>query len=215
MISSRLARRIESPLLPILKKINVNPNAITLAGFFITSAGAFIFAYDFRAGGAVILLGSLFDSFDGMVARANGRTSAFGAYLDSVLDRYSDGFIFLGAAYHLRTNPVAVALALGTLMGAYLVSYTRARAEGLGVDCKVGVMERPERIILVTAGAIFGFIVPALWVLLAFAHFTAFQRIAHTRRALAVKKPESREETPVRPSVTVKNVRREKGSGTV
>ena len=203
MISSRLARRMETPLLPVMKRIKINPNALTLAGFFVTSAGAFVIAQDLRAGGMVILFGSLFDSFDGMVARANGRTSALGAYLDSVLDRYSDAFILLGVAYFLRSNPVAVALALGTLVGAYLVSYTRARAEGLGVDCKVGLMERPERIILVTAGAIFGFMVPSLWVLLVLSHFTALHRIMHTRKALSASNAKT-----ARPTVTIKKILR-------
>ncbi len=211
MISSGLARRIEIPLLPILKRIKVSPNALTLTGFFLTSFGAYIISFNFPAGGAVILQGSLFDSLDGMVARANHRTSALGAYLDSVLDRYSDAFIFLGVAYHFRDNPIPAALSLGALAGAYLVSYTRARAEGLGVDCKVGIMERPERIILITAGAMSGFIVPALWVLLVFTHFTALQRIAHTRKELAMLKTGK----TIRPSVTVKNLPREKGSGTM
>ncbi len=200
MISSRLARRVEKPLLPVMRRIKVSPNALTLAGFLITTAGACVLAYDLRAGGLVILLGSLFDSFDGMVARANGKESAFGAYLDSVLDRYSDAFIFLGLAYHLRADAVAAALCLGALVGASLVSYTRARAEGLGAECKVGIMERPERIILVTAGSIFGFIVPALWALFVFTHFTALQRMVHTRNALAVGKGKGKKNA-VRPTI--------------
>lgn len=200
MLSSSLARRIEIPLLPVLKKIKVSPNALTLAGFFITSAGAFVLANNFRVGGAIIVFGSIFDSLDGMVARASGRTSLLGAYLDSVLDRYSDAFIFLGAAYHLRANPVAAALSLGSLAGAYLVSYTRARAEGLGVECKVGIMERPERIIIITAGAIFGFIIPALWVLLVFTHITAIQRILHTKKMMS-----GPQTVKTRPAVKIKS----------
>lgn len=195
---------MEKPLLPAMKRIKASPNALTLAGFLITTAGAYVLAHDLRAGGLIILLGSLFDSFDGMVARANGKESAFGAYLDSVLDRYSDAFIFLGLAYNLRTEPVAAALCLGTLAGAFLVSYTRARAEGLGAECKVGIMERPERIMLVTAGSIFGFIVPALWALFVLTHFTALQRMAHARKALAGEKGKEKMKA-VRPSIiTVK-----------
>ncbi len=187
MISSRFSRRLEAPLAPVIRKIKINPNAITVAGFLVTSAGALLLASNFQAGGAVVLLGSLCDVLDGMVARVNSRTSALGAYLDSVLDRYSDGFIFLGIAYHLRADMAGVFLSLGTLVGAYLVSYARARAEGLGVECKVGIMERPERIIIITAGTISGQVIPALWVLLVFTHITVLQRIMHTRRELGLR----------------------------
>ncbi|MDA8171813.1 MAG: CDP-alcohol phosphatidyltransferase family protein [Nitrospiraceae bacterium] len=184
MISSRLVRRLEIPLAPVIRRIKINPNAITLAGFLVTSAGAGLLASNFQAGGVVVLLGSLCDVLDGMVARVNVKTSALGAYLDSVLDRYSDGFIFLGIAYHLRADMAGVFLSLGTLLGAYLVSYARARAEGLGVECKVGIMERPERIIIITAGAISGQVIPALWVLFVLSHVTVLQRMAHTKKEL-------------------------------
>ena len=184
MIPARFSRRFERKLSPFIRKIKIHPNAVTIAGFVITSAGAFLMARNFQAGGAVVILGSLMDVLDGMVARVNEKTSTLGAYLDSVLDRYSDGFIFLGVAYHLRTSATGVFLSLGTLIGAYLVSYARARAEGLGAECKVGIMERTERIIIITAGAISGLIMPALWVLFIFTHITVLQRIIHTKRQL-------------------------------
>ncbi|MDA8387534.1 MAG: CDP-alcohol phosphatidyltransferase family protein [Nitrospiraceae bacterium] len=184
MIPARLTRRLERPLAPFIRKIKIHPNAVTLAGFVVTSAGALLLAWNFRAGGIVVILGSLLDVLDGMVARVNEKTSAFGAYLDSVLDRYSDSFIFLGVAYHLRTNWAGVFLSLGALVGAYLISYARARAEGQGAECKVGIMERPERIIVITAGAISGQMIPALWVLFIFTHITVLQRLTHTKRQL-------------------------------
>ena len=184
MISARFGRRIEIPLAPAIRKIKISPNALTLAGFAVTSAGAFVLASDFLLGAVLVLLGGLCDVLDGMVARVNGKTSALGAYLDSVLDRYSDGFIFLAVAYHMRADIVAVFLSLGTFLGALLVSYARARAEGLGVECKVGIMERPERIMLVTAGAVSGQMYPVLWVLFIFTHITVLQRIIHTKNKL-------------------------------
>ena len=191
MIPARFSRRLERKLSPFIRKIKISPNAVTITGFAITSVGAFILALNFLAGGIVVILGSLMDVMDGMVARVNEKTSALGAYLDSVLDRYSDGFIFLGVAYHLRTSPSGVFLSLGTLIGAYLVSYTRARAEGLGAECKVGIMERTERIIVITAGALSGLIIPALWALFIFTHITVSQRIIRTKRQLVAKKSDA------------------------
>lgn len=185
MISGKIASLIEQPLAPVVKRVSVSPNVITIAGFLITAGGAFAIAFDLRAGGLIIMAGALFDGLDGMVARANGKATRFGAYLDSVLDRYADAFIFFGVAYYLRTNVIGVLLAMGTLAGAFLISYARARAEGLGVQCKVGVMERPERLVFIIVGALTGYMIPVLCAMFFATHFTVAQRIIHTRKMLA------------------------------
>jgi phosphatidylglycerophosphate synthase len=136
-----------------------------------------------KIGGALILIGGIFDMLDGMVARTRGTTSKFGAFLDSVLDRYSDAFLFLSFAWYLAAqgDHTGAFLSLGTLVGAFLVSYARARAEGLGEPCHTGIMERPERIILLIFAALTGWFDPVLWVMLVLTHVTVLQRIYHVR----------------------------------
>jgi len=112
--------------------------------------------------------------------------SSYGAYLDSVLDRYADAGIMLAVFWNMfsRGNTAGMLLALASLSGSFLVSYARARAEGLGVSCSHGLMERPERIILVAVGAVSGHMIPVLWVMTILTHFTVIQRILHTRKQL-------------------------------
>ncbi len=189
MISARLGHFLDKPLAPIAKRIPVNPNLISITGFLVTVAAAASIPESLTTGGVLILAGGAFDVLDGIVARANGRTTAFGAFLDSTLDRYSDSFIFLAIAWHFfaRGNLGGTALTLGSLIGALLVSYVRARAEGLDLECKVGLMERPERVVLIAAGCIAGglyYIVMALFVL---SHITVVQRILHVYRAFKTR----------------------------
>jgi phosphatidylglycerophosphate synthase len=134
-----------------------------------------------RLGGILILIGGIFDVLDGIVARSRGKTTEFGAFLDSVLDRYSDAFLFLAIAWYFldRDNLIGIYVSLGTLLGAFLISYTRARAEGLGKSCHTGVMERPERILLLAFAAITGWLLPVLWIMLVLTHITVIQRIYH------------------------------------
>jgi CDP-diacylglycerol--glycerol-3-phosphate 3-phosphatidyltransferase len=130
------------------------------------------------------LAGAL-DILDGSLARVSGRASPFGAFLDSVLDRYSDllvlaGLVFLFARLGRLDAVIAVLLAV---VGTVMVSYTRARAESIDVECRVGLMERGERMLVLIAGALFDLLVPAVWVVALGANATAVQRIAHTWRA--------------------------------
>lgn len=184
MIGYKLGHFLDRPLAPLIKKIPLSPNLLTVTGFLITAGAAFALTRDLMLGGILILAGGLFDILDGIVARVNGKASRFGAYLDSVLDRYADAFLFFGVAYGLRDAPIGVFLATGAFLGAFMISYARARAEGLGVECKVGLMERPERILLLAAGAISGYIIEALWVMFALTNLTALQRVIHTRKSL-------------------------------
>lgn len=136
---------ITNPIAKLLIKMRLDPNSITLIGTVISCISAIFFAFGlFGYGGWIMVLGATFDMFDGRVARLLGKSTRSGAYLDSVMDRVGEGVIFIGLAYFFRDSwmliPVIVAL-----IGSMLVSYTRARGEGVGVDCKKGTMQRPER----------------------------------------------------------------------
>jgi archaetidylinositol phosphate synthase len=179
MLSARLGQFLDAPLGSIAKRIPFSPNALTIAGFLMTVLAAFVIPQNIKLGGILILISGIFDILDGMVARTKGKTSKFGAFLDSVLDRYSDAFIFLSLSYYLAANGIHTGsfLSLGTLVGAFLISYVRARAEGLGESCHTGIMERPERIILLIFATLTGWIIPVLWLMLILTHITVAQRV--------------------------------------
>lgn len=178
MISSVLGHFLDRPLLPIAKRIRINPNLITLSGFVVTLTAAFVIPGNLRLGGLLVLAGGLFDALDGIVARTNGRTTRFGAFLDSLLDRLSDSLIFISLALYLyiKGDLTGALLSLGAMVGAFLISYARARAEGLGIDNQAGLLERPERIILIIFGALTGWLNPVLWLMIILTYFTVFQR---------------------------------------
>ncbi len=185
MLSKKYGHALDKPLGTIAQKLPFNPNSLTITGFIITLFACYRLSSDLLTGGILILVGALFDMLDGIVARAKNKTTLFGAFLDSVLDRYSDAFILLAIAYNQwnTSNMTGVILSLGTLIGSFMISYSRARAEGLGEECKNGVMERPERLILISLGAISGFIVPALWILIVLTNITVMQRIYYVWNA--------------------------------
>ena len=184
MLSARLGHFLDVPLSFIAKRIPFSPNTLTVTGFVITVIAAFVIPYNIRLGGIFIMIGGIFDMLDGIVARTSGKTTKFGAFLDSVLDRYSDAFLFLSLSYYLAANGnhTGSFLSLGTLVGAFLISYARARAEGLGESCHTGIMERPERLILLIFATITGWIIPILWLMLVLTHITVAQRIYHFRK---------------------------------
>jgi phosphatidylglycerophosphate synthase len=186
VLSAKLGHFLDTPLNQVAKRIPFNPNTLSIVGFLITVIAAFVIPNNIRLGGILILIGGAFDILDGVVARTKGQITQFGAFLDSVLDRYSDAFLFLALAWYLagRGNHEGAFLSIGTLIGAFLVSYTRARAEGLGKTCHTGIMERPERIILLAFAAITGWLLPVLWIMLILTHITVFQRIYHVWRIL-------------------------------
>lgn len=186
MLSGYFGHFLDKPLSSLAKKMNMDPNALTMTGFFITTIAAVVVPFDLFLGGALILFGGLFDMLDGIMARVNNRTTKFGAFLDSVLDRYSDAFLFLGIGWYFFNvdSPEGVIVSLMTLVGAFLISYTRSRSEGLGKECSVGVMERPERIILLAFGALTGWILPVMWIMLVLAHLTVVQRIYHVWKVM-------------------------------
>mgnify|MGYP001606892663 CR=1 FL=1 len=189
MIGAKFGHFFDKPLTPFVKNIPLNPNVLTVAGFVVTITAAFVLPYNIRLGGLLILAGGLFDMLDGIIARVNNRATRFGAFLDSLLDRYSDAFLFLSVAWYLASKGEhnAAFLSLGTLVGAFLISYARARAEGLGQECKTGIMERPERIILLVFAAMTDWFVPVLLVMFVLTHVTVFQRIYHVWNRMKVR----------------------------
>jgi phosphatidylglycerophosphate synthase len=186
MLGDKFGHFLDKPLGPIAKSIPVAPNILTIAGFLVTIIAAIVIPINLRLGGILVLFGGVFDMLDGIVARTSGRTSKFGAFLDSVLDRYSDAFIFLSVTWYFaeRGRTTGALISLGTLVGAFLISYVRARAEGLGEECHTGIMERPERIVLLAFAAITGWLIPVLWIMLVLTHITVIQRIYHVWRKL-------------------------------
>jgi archaetidylinositol phosphate synthase len=179
MLSARLGHFLDTPLGFIAKRIPFSPNVLSITGFLITAAAAFIIPRDLLLGGVFIMVGGIFDMLDGIVARTTGRATKFGAFIDSVLDRYSDAFLFLSIAWYLAAHGdhTGSFLSIGTLVGAFLISYARARAEGLGGSCHTGIMERPERIILLIVATLTGWLVPVLWLMLILTHVTVVQRV--------------------------------------
>ena len=186
MLSEKFGHAFDKPLHNLAVKIPFSPDTITVAGFFVTVLSSYVLSFDLFIGGIIVFAGGFFDMLDGIIARANNKTTRFGAFLDSVLDRVSDALIFLGLAWNFSTadNKTGVILCLAALVGSFLISYARARAEGLGTKCTVGIMERPERIILISFGLITGLIMPALWLMLVLTWFTVIQRIYHVWKAM-------------------------------
>lgn len=152
------------PLIDWMVRERVHPNALTTIGFVVTLSSAFAFhSHHVRTAGVLILLGGVFDVFDGRVARATGLASEFGSFYDSTLDRISEIAVYLGILslyndYRLVLGDVGMIYAVMLAMaGSLMISYTRARAEGLGIDCKVGLMQRGERVFSIgLASLLFG-----------------------------------------------------------
>ena len=183
---------IEQPVARALARLGVSPNAVTFAGLVGAGISAYLISEGiFWAGGVVMLLAGILDLFDGALARATGQDSDFGALLDSVIDRVSEIVVLLGLLlFYTRSGPVEgsvfVYLAVG---GSIMVSYLRARSEGLGIDCKVGIMTRPERVAALGFGLIIGQWLPnvvlaVLGAIAALTILTTAQRLFHTWRSL-------------------------------
>jgi len=182
-LRGNLAYRISSPVVRILSKRGIKPDALSSIGLAINIGAAYLIATShFLLGGAVILISGFFDLLDGALARFTNQTTKFGAILDSTFDRISEAAIFFGllSAFMLRgATPLEIALIFIALIGSFLVSYTRARAEGLGLECKVGLFTRVERVIVLVIGLIVNQVVIALWVLVVFVYITVLQRLIY------------------------------------
>jgi CDP-diacylglycerol--glycerol-3-phosphate 3-phosphatidyltransferase len=194
--------RLFEPVIAWLVRRGVSPNEITTLGTFCTVAAGCIFAMGhIRTGGWVLVFTAVFDALDGEVARRSGRATIFGAFYDSSLDRLADGALMGGLLIFYASDPIhrnvpMVVVALVGVIAAFLTSYTRARAEGLGIDLKVGMIQRAERMALLTAPqALFGltlhgYVLMAIVVLLTLTScVTVVQRIAYVHRVTSPREP--------------------------
>lgn len=174
----------------LLALARINPNVLTLMGLVVNTYAAFLFGYAngenqrrmFLYAGLVIIGSGFFDLVDGRVARASNQVTRFGAFFDSVVDRYSDASLFFGLlVYYARGNRFFyVVLTALVMISAIMVSYTRARAESIIGTCRVGFLERPERLVLLIIGALFNVMAPVLWVIAVLSTITVVHRILYT-----------------------------------
>jgi CDP-diacylglycerol--glycerol-3-phosphate 3-phosphatidyltransferase len=184
------ATNIANGIADLFVALKFTPNTLTVIALLFGVGAGVLFALD-KPGwaGLMIFLCGLFDMLDGKVAAKTNATSDFGAIFDSTLDRYSEFFIYLGLAYHFKEG-WALWVPFFTFLGSTMVSYTRARAEGLGIECKIGVMQRAERMVLLLLGTIigivFGIFDPLMTGILLFiaviSNFTALQRTFYVRK---------------------------------
>ena len=190
-ISGRIGaggKRIVDSLVMGLSSLRIHPNVLTLIGMVINIFAMVLFAKGiFLWAGLVIVFAGIFDIVDGEVARRTKRVTKFGAFFDSVIDRYSDLLLLLGLIiWYAKIDRIFyVGLTGLVLIGSVLTSYTRARAESLIPACKVGSLERPERIVLMIIGSLFDKMAPVLWVMAILSNWTVAQRIWYTWRELS------------------------------
>lgn len=191
-LAERALRGAVEPLIAFLTKHRVHPNTLSSLGFLITcSSGFFFHQHQVRTAGALILIGGIFDLFDGAVARRTGLASPFGAFYDSTLDRLSEIIVYLGLLslynnyYRVEQGDVAmIYVVMLAMAGSLMISYTRARAESLGIECSIGLMQRAERVLLIgLAAVLFGdqnggiVLKVVLYVLAILTNLTVLQRI--------------------------------------
>ncbi len=190
MIGNRIGHRLDPYISSILRKLHGscgNPNLFTFLGFAsMVVASAFLWKELWFSAGLTILLSGLFDLFDGVVAREFGKVTVLGGFLDSVLDRYSDLLLLLALllVYQRKGESTLVIVVSVVSIGTALIPYARARAEAAGIPCTIGLMERAERILLLSAGALFQWMETVLWILAFLTHFTVAQRIWYVWRTL-------------------------------
>jgi CDP-diacylglycerol--glycerol-3-phosphate 3-phosphatidyltransferase len=189
-LSESLRPKVAGILQPIgrwLIRLGISANAITITGTLLMAVvGVLLASGQFQLGGVLVILSAPLDALDGTVARLSGVKSKFGAFLDSTSDRYADGFILLGLMlYGLnQRQDWIVILAFVAVWGSLLVSYTRARAEGLNLECKIGLLTRMERFVIIVVMLVTNLILPGLVVLAVLTHVTALQRILYVRRVM-------------------------------
>lgn len=183
MLSERIrgwASGVVTPIARAVARSGVSPNGLTLIGFALVLVPTFLLARGlFIWGGVALIAASAFDALDGAVARQTGRVTRFGAFLDSTLDRYSESLLYFGLLVHYVGigAPVATLLVYASLVGSLMVSYTRARAEGIGVQCKEGILTRLERLVILALGLFANRVTWSLWVLAVLTNVTAVQRM--------------------------------------
>ncbi|MBI2856523.1 MAG: CDP-alcohol phosphatidyltransferase family protein [Chloroflexi bacterium] len=181
-------RYLEAPLARLLNGVGLSPNKVTALGVLLSGGTAYLLSTGHLVGGgALLLVAGALDMADGALARRLGKSSPFGALLDSTADRVSEAIVFLGllALYLGRDLTTEVVLVFLALFGSLMVSYLRARGEGLGVDCRVGLMTRPERVFVLAIGLMIGQVFIALAIVAALSMLTAAHRFWHIKRELA------------------------------
>lgn len=191
------SQRVINAIVRALARSRISPNVLTFTGLLINIGCALLYGYGrFFSAGLLLIFAALFDLLDGSVARLRGRVTRFGAFFDSVIDRYSDIVVYLGIMvfYARARSTLLVALTGLALVGSVLISYSRARAESVDIECKVGFLERPERLVLLIIGSLtmigpadnpFLYKMPqVLWLLAILSHWTVVHRIYHTWREL-------------------------------
>jgi CDP-diacylglycerol--glycerol-3-phosphate 3-phosphatidyltransferase len=181
-----------------LARLGINPNVVTLLGLLLSIVTASVIASGYvGAGGALVLFAGIFDMFDGAIARVRNAATTFGAFLDSTLDRYSESIILGGLLFYALQRPGLhealwpwaneqqwmIALVFVTAIGSLMVSYAKARAEGLGLECRTGLLARPERVVILAVGLLTGTTIWALTLLAVLSHVTTVERIIHVWRA--------------------------------
>jgi CDP-diacylglycerol--glycerol-3-phosphate 3-phosphatidyltransferase len=183
----------------------LTPNAISMVGLVGNLAAAvLIWQGLYSLGGLAFIVGSVMDTLDGRYARASGKGTLFGAFLDSTLDRVEEGIVLTAVAYRfaLTGDEFAAAMCVVVVLGSLMVSYTRARAEALGVECKVGLATRPVRVVILSVGLVFAkgagifdveLLAPAIYAMAALTAFTVVQRVWHVRNALIERGAELQE----------------------
>jgi len=183
----RQSQVVLTPIVRVIARVGLTPNMLTVIGLLLNVLVAAVLARgSLTLGGVLLLLAASFDALDGTLARLTGRQSRFGAFFDSTLDRYSEGVVYGGLLFHfLEQEARAEALLVyAAIIGSLMVSYARARAEGLGIECKVGLATRADRLLVLAAGLIVGWVNLVLWLVAIFANLTAVQRILHVWRAV-------------------------------
>jgi CDP-diacylglycerol---glycerol-3-phosphate 3-phosphatidyltransferase len=186
MVSTRFADRVRLRLTPlgrIVARTHLTPNTITVIGLILNvGVAAIIASGNLILGGVAVLFAGGFDALDGAVARVTGKTSTFGGFLDSTLDRYSEAVVFAGLLVYLtRTDAdtIPILLTYATIVGSLMISYTRAKAEQIGVRGDVGFAQRLERVVILALALLFSQPVWGLWVLAIATQITALHRILH------------------------------------
>jgi CDP-diacylglycerol--glycerol-3-phosphate 3-phosphatidyltransferase len=184
-----LVDSVAPPVAGLLARTPLTPNSLTWLGFFITVGATVLIAFDhFLAAGALVLVAGLFDMLDGALARLTDRVSRFGAVLDSTLDRLSEAVVLLALlSVFTREQDVTISLLIGvTLVGSLVVSYIRARMEGMGIECKAGIFTRPERVVIISLGLMlnqFNYVLlSALSIIAFFSWITVIERLVYAWR---------------------------------
>lgn len=186
-----LSRSIGETTARLIARLGVSPNQLTILGLISALTSAISFANGrFILGGVFLLVSGTFDILDGELAKTMKRVTSWGIYLDSVIDRYSDTLVLLGLAWYYtqRKEVVYVILVILVIVGALLVSYTKARAESIVKNFSCGLMQRPERIALLAIGAFSGAMRVVLWVLVFLVHLTAIQRIIYSYKRIKTER---------------------------